>query len=199
LIMLLFFIKGSLLAQTVTATWSLATNGTAVTTDGLTATSQTIGGSLAGTQYNSTFGGVLGWQRLATTANFQLPLAYDPNAYVEYSVKVPTGKKFNLTSINFGALGGGTGGARMAVYYSLNGFLASSPAGTINYNNLNYNNDTGAGSVALLNTSTPTLTVEHIVNIASNIEVTQGKTLSIRIYLWAGSAAKYFASKNFVL
>jgi len=199
LIMLLFFIKGSVSAQTATATWSLATDATAVATGGLTATNQTIGSALAGTQYNSTFGGVAAWQRLATTANFQLPLAYDPNAYVEYSVKVPTGKKLNLTSISFNALGGGTGGARMAVYYSLNGFLASSSAGTISYNNQTYNNDTGAGSVALLNTSTPTLTGQQIANIANNIEVTQGKTLSIRIYLWAGSAAKYFASKNFVL
>ncbi|WP_199117684.1 pectinesterase family protein [Pedobacter sp. ASV28] len=197
----LLFFSVPLWAQTTeTATWSLANATGLVSGGGLIATDQVLGNAISGVQYNSTFGTISGWQRVGSTAF--LPINYNENSYVEYTLKVPVGKKFTLTNINLSALGGGTGSARMAIYYSLDGFLNSFPAGAISYNGASYTNDQGnTNSVALLNTSTASLTGQQVANVnVANIEVAQNKTLSIRIYVWiTGTGNRYFASKDFKL
>ncbi|WP_304066561.1 pectinesterase family protein [Pedobacter glucosidilyticus] len=197
-IFLSILLVSSAAAQSVTATWSLLANtsGT-VSAGGLTLSNQNLGSAISGVQYGSTFGTVSGWQRVASTVT--LPTSYQANSYIEYAITVPAGKKITISNINFSALGGGTSGARMAVFYSLNGFLNSSSAGTISYNNTSYANDTGAGAVSLLNTSTTPLTGQEVANINTNIEVGQNKTFTIRIYVWAGSTGRYFTSKDFKL
>ncbi|WP_051291284.1 pectinesterase family protein [Pedobacter glucosidilyticus] len=197
-IFLSILVVSSAAAQSVTATWSLLTNTSgSVSAGGLTLSNQNLGSAISGVQYGSTFGTVTGWQRVASTVT--LPTSYQANSYVEYAVTVPAGKKITISNINFSALGGGTSGARMAVFYSLNGFLNSSSAGAISYNNTSYANDTGAGAVSLLNTSTTPLTGQEVANINTNIEVGQNKTFTIRIYVWAGSTGRYFTSKDFKL
>ena len=179
-----------------TATWTLLTDQNPTTTGAITATPQTLGSAIGGTQYNSTFGGVSGWQRTATSPN--LPVGFNPNSYVEYTITPAAGQYFVDTAISLGALGGGTGTARMAIYYSKDGFATSQSIGEITYNGTTYTNTTdNANPVALLNTSTSPLTGQQVARAATNIVVAPGETLAIRVYIWiTGSGNRYFASQN---
>ena len=186
---------------TQTVIWSLAADASGLSSSTfLTPSDQVLGSAIAGIQYNRGYNlGGSGYQDVARTSGMQLPTSYDPNSYVEYKIAVPTGKKFTLDTINFHALGGGTGGAKMAVYYSLDGFATSFPAGQATYNGVTYANNTGAGAIPLLNTSTAAGAGNEVANINTVIVADQNTTLSIRVYAWAGSAAKYFTSKDFTL
>ncbi len=178
------------------ATWTLLSNPEPTVSGSILAANQTLGSAISGTQYGSTFGGVSGWQRSASTTS--LPVGFSADSYVEYSVTAPSGKSFTDTSIVLSALGGGTGTARMAIYYSLDGFATSNSAGAITYNGVTYSNTTdNTNSVSLLNTSTTPLNGQQIATVSTNIVVASGQTLTIRIYVWiTGSGTRYFASQN---
>jgi hypothetical protein len=181
-----------------TATWTLLNNPDPSVSGSISATSQTLGSAISGTQYNSTFGGVSGWQRSASTTN--LPVGYNANSYVEYTITPAAGKYFIDTAISLGALGGATGTARMAIYYSTDGFVTSKSVGDITYNGTTYSNTTdNTNSVSLINTGTPglVLTGQQIARASTNIVVAPGQTLTIRIYVWiTGTGARYFASQK---
>ena len=183
--------------QAASATWTLLTDGTPTITGDITATSQALGSAIAGTSYGSSFGGITGWQRSANTTF--LPIGYNANAYVEYTITPGAAKYFTASSISLNALGGGTGTAKMAVYYSFNNFNTSTPAGSCTYNGTT-TPATQASPVSLLNTSTASLTGQQAATIPVNISVPPGTTLSLRIYVWiTGSGDRYFASKSVVV
>ena len=182
-----------------TATWPLLSTPDPTTSGAITATSQALGSAISGTQYGNTFGTVSGWQRSASSVF--LPVGFNANSYVEYTITSAAGKYFIDTALSLGALGGGTGTARMAIYYSTDGFATSYSIGAITYNATTYTNSTdNTNSVALLNTSTTPLTGQQIATASSNITVAPGQTLSIRMYVWiTGSGSRYFASQNVVV
>jgi hypothetical protein len=180
------------------ATWPLLTDQSASVVGSIAATNQTLGSYLAGIQYGSTFGNVAGWQRTGSTSF--LPIGYDANAYVEYKVSPTGGKHFTATSIQLGALGGGTGTARMAVLYSLDNFATSAAVGTCTYNGTGYDATVAGTPVALLNTSTTPLTGQQIANIPTFIPVGPSQTLTVRVYVWiTGTGNRYFASQNVII
>ncbi len=177
------------------ATWPLLTDQVASVVGSITATNQALGPAMAGISYGSSFGGITGWQRTATTSF--LPIGYEANTYVEYKVSPSGGKHFTATSIELGALGGGTGTARMAVYYSLDNFATSAPIGSCTYNGSSYDATTTGTPVVLLNTSTTPLTGQQVASLPTFIPVSPSQTLSVRIYAWiTGSGNRYFASQN---
>ncbi|MEO6730625.1 MAG: T9SS type A sorting domain-containing protein [Ferruginibacter sp.] len=182
-----------------TATWTLLNNPDPTVTGSVSATNQALGSAISGTQYGSSFGGVTGWQRAASTSF--LPIGYNANSYVEYTVTPAAGKYFIDTAISLNALGGGTGTARMAIYYSTDGFATATSVGPVIYNGTTYSNSTdNTNSVSLLNTSTASLTGQQIATAITNISVAPGQTLSIRIYAWiTGTGSRYFASKSVTL
>jgi hypothetical protein len=181
-------------SSAASALWVLATDNAPTVSGGITATNQALGSQFAGISYGSTFGGVAGWQRTATVA--YLPFAYNANAYVQYSLTPAAGKSFTATSIEMGALGGSTASARMAIYYSTDGFATSLPAGPVTYNGTVYAG-TLATSVALLNTTTTPLTGQQVATVPTSILVLPSQTLSIRVYVWTtGTGDRYFASHN---
>lgn len=173
--------------------WPLLTDQTAQNTGDVTGSNQQLGSTMVGIVYGSTFGTVPGWQRVATTS--YAPLAYDATVFLEYKITPANGKKFTAKKIELGALGGGTGGGKMAVYYSLDNFATSTAVGTCTYNSISYA-ATAATPVALLNTSTTPLTGQQIATFNTSIDVDPSQTLSVRIYPWVGSASKYFTSQN---
>lgn len=177
------------------ATWTLLANQSPTTIGSITANDQTLGSYFTGIQYGSTFGTVANWQRVATTSF--LPVGYDANAYVEYKLTPAAGKKFTATSIELGALGGGTGTAKILMYYSLNGFATSTPVGATTYNGITYAATDTSAAVALLNTSTATLTGQQVANAPTVIDVLPSQTLSVRVYVWiTGTGSRYFPSQN---
>ena len=194
-------LNSTLKAQTTeTVTWSLLSDQSAVSSSPfLEASSQTLGSYIdvpGGINYGRNYNIGGNYQDVAR-AGLQLPVGYDANSYLEYKVEVPIGKKFTLQNINFSALGGGSSGIQMVVYYSLNGFLESASAGSISYNGKTFGNDLEA-PVTLLNTGTPADQAgNEVVNIDNNIEVGQAKTLTIRVFPWSGSANRHFSSKEF--
>lgn len=179
--------------------WPLLNNQDPVITGAVSATNQVFAPGVTGVQYGSGFGGTSGWQRSATTSF--LPVGYSANTYLEYSVTPAPGKTFVDTAIVLSALGGGTGTARMAIYYSKDGFATSQSIGPITYNGISYSNSTNnTNSVSLLNTSTASLTGQQIARATTNISVAPGETLTIRVYPWiTGSGNRYFASQNVTL
>jgi hypothetical protein len=179
------------------ATWPLLTDQSASVVGSITATNQTLGSAVVGTSYGSTFGNVAGWQRVASTSF--LPIGYDVNTYVEYKVSPTGGKHFTATSVQLGALGGGTGTARMAVLYSLDNFATSAAVGTCTYNGTGYD-ATVAGPVSLLNTSTTPLTGQQVAVLPTFIPVAPSQTLTLRVYVWiTGTGNRYFANQNVII
>lgn len=177
------------------AIWTLLTNQSASVVGNVTASSQALGSSLVGVQYGSTFGTITGWQRTGATS--YLPIGYNSDVYNEYKISPTSGKHFTATSVELAALGGGTGTARMAVYYSLDNFTTSAPVGTCTYNGTTYDATITGTPVVLLNTSTTPLTGQQIATIPTYISVSPSQTLSIRIYAWiTGSGNRYFTSQN---
>ena len=182
-------------SNSASATWILATDQTASVIGSITATDQTLGSNLVGIQYNSTFGTVGSWQRVGTTSN--LPVGYNSDTYVEYALTPINGKHFTATSIELGALGGGTGTARMALYYSLDNFATSFPIGNCSYNGSSYDATVDGTPVVLLNTSTTPLTGQQIAVLPTFINVQPNQTLKLRMYVWiVGSGNRYFTSQN---
>jgi hypothetical protein len=178
-----------------TATWTLLTDQSPSVVGNITAANQALGSSLTGIQYGSTFGTIGGWQRTGTTS--YLPIGYDANVYTEYKVTPAGGKYFNASAFEMGALGGGTGTARMAIYYSLDNFATSLPIGSCTYNGSSYDATTSGTPVVLLNTSTRALTGQQIASFPIQITVPPGQTLAIRVYAWiTGSGNRYFTSQN---
>ena len=200
---LLLSANGLQAQTTETVIWSLSSDGTAQSSStSLEAADQKVGSLIdypGGVLYNRNYNIGPLYQDVARASGHQLPVGMNPDCYLEYKVSVPIGKKFTLKNINFYALGGGSSAIQMAVYYSLNGFLESASAGAINYNGKSFGNDFSA-PVTLLNTgSAADQAGREIVNIDNNIEVGQAKTLTLRVYPWAGSENRYFASKQFKL
>lgn len=177
------------------ATWTLLSNQTASVVGNISANDQSIGSFLTGIVYGSTFGGISGWQRVGSTSG--LPIGYDANSYTEYKVTPTNGKYFTATLIELGALGGGTGTAKMAVYYSLDNFATSNPVGNCTYNGTNYDATVAGTPVSLLNTSTTTLTGQQIASLPTFITVAPTQTLTVRVYAWiTGTGTRYFPSQN---
>ncbi|MEO7311946.1 MAG: T9SS type A sorting domain-containing protein [Chitinophagaceae bacterium] len=177
------------------ASWTLLADQTPSVSGNITATNQALGSYLAGLQYNSTFGTITGWQRSGTTSF--LPVWYNANSYVEYTVTPTAGKKFTTDSIVLSSLGGGTGTAKMILYYSLDGFATSAPLGATTYNGFSYAAMDTTAPIALLNTSTTPLTGGQVASAITSIVVMPGQTLSIRAYVWiTGSGNRYYASQG---
>ncbi|MFP5041208.1 T9SS type A sorting domain-containing protein [Parasediminibacterium sp. JCM 36343] len=164
-----------------TATWPLLKDQTATVTGGITAANQTTGSYVAGVQYGSVFGRIGGWQRLATTS--YLPVGYNADSYTEYKVTPAAGKIFKTKSIGFSALGGGANSVRLSVYYSLDSFATSFPAGKCSYNGNSYAATTTIPA-SILNSNTASLAGEQIATIPTSITVQPSQTLSVRIYAW---------------
>lgn len=180
--------------STAVATWTLLTDQTPTTTGSITASNQALGPLMTGTQYGSSFGTIPGWQR-AGNQSF-LPIGYSADTYVEYKLGPAGGQSFTATAFEMAALGGGTGTAKMAIYYSLDNFVTSFPVGTCTYNGQTYDATTDV-PVSLLNTSTTPLAGQQLATIATNIKVAPSQTLTIRVYVWiTGSGNRYFASQN---
>jgi hypothetical protein len=180
--------------NTAAATWTLLDDEGATVDGGIEASSQELGSALTGLQYRSTFGSVPGWQRVGSQS--YLPIGFDANSYVEYKLKPAQGKVFTATTFEMGALGGGTGTAKMALYYSLDNFQTSLPLGACSYNGQTIAG-TMEAAVSLLNTSTTPLTGQQIATIPIQIKVQPTQTLSVRVYVWiTGSGNRYFASQN---
>ncbi len=183
------------------ATWSLSSSQAATSVSGsLSAQSQNTVG-LAGIVYNSTLGTVTGWQRVGSTG-FLPYTTYSTSSYVEYTVAPQAGYYFILNSASLNALGGGTSSARLAVYYSLDGFSTSTALGTASYyasaSPTSYA-ATFATPITLLNTSSASATVQGSTSFSPNITVKGGQTLTVRMYPWAGSTGRYLANKLVVL
>ncbi len=177
------------------ATWTLATDQTATVVGSITAANQSLGSGLTGIQYNSSFGTIGSWQRTGTTSF--LPIGYNANTYIDYTVTPANGKHFTATAIELAALGGGTGTARMAVYYSLDNFATSTAIGNCTYNGTSYDATINGTPVVLLNTSTTPLTGQQIAVLPTFIPVNPSQTLTVRIYVWiTGSGNRYFTSQN---
>ncbi len=182
-------------SNAASATWTLATDQTASVVGSITASDQSLGSNLVGIQYNSTFGTVGSWQRVGTTSN--LPVGYEQNTYVEYALTPINGKHFTATSIELAALGGGTGTARMAIYYSLDNFATSTAVGGCTYNGSSYDATIDGSPVVLLNTSTTPLTGQQTAVLPTFISVQPNQTLKVRMYVWiVGSGNRYFTSQN---
>jgi Secretion system C-terminal sorting domain len=177
------------------ATWTLLTDQTPTILGSITATNQTFGPYLTGSSYNSSFGGITGWQRAGTTS--YLPVWYNANSYVEYKVTPLPGKQLDISSVELSALGGGTGTAKMFVKYSLDDFTTSAAVGTTTYNGIPYSGADTTAAVSLLNTSTASLTGQQIATIPTVITVLPTQTLTVRVYVWiTGSGNRYFPSQN---
>jgi lysophospholipase L1-like esterase len=181
--------QGSLAAK---ATWTLFNSQAPVDTGNIHSSDQSLV-NLSGIAYNSTFGGISGWQRVATTSF--LPLSYDTSKYIEYKTSPQAGSYLIVTSVSLHVLGGGSSNGRLAVYYSVNNFATSAPLGAATYNSSTYAADL-ISPIVLLNTSTATLTGRQIATFSPTIVVKGGQTLSIRLYVWCSTASKYFTSKN---
>jgi len=195
-----FYLKVTGVKQTLatilpaSATWTLLSNQLPTVTGNITATNQALSPTMVGISYNSTFGGIAGWQRSGTTSF--LPLGYDAGTYNEYTVTPTDGRTLTVSSVALSALGGGTNGARMAIYYSLDGFVTSSPVGTVTYNGTT-SPGTVASSVALLGSGATSLVDQQIATIPTTINVSATQTLSIRVFPWVtGAGNRYFASQN---
>ena len=177
------------------ATWTLLTDQTPSTLGSITATNQSFGPYLTGSSYGSSFGGITSWQRAGTTSF--LPVWYNANSYVEYTVTPLPGKQLDVSSVELSALGGGTGSAKMFVKYSLDNFTTSAVVGTTTYNGIAYSGADTTAAVSLLNTSTASLTGQQIATIPTVITVLPTQTLTLRVYTWiTGAGNRYFPSQN---
>ncbi|RPI05195.1 MAG: T9SS C-terminal target domain-containing protein, partial [Ignavibacteriae bacterium] len=181
--------EGSLTAK---ATWALLNSQAPVDSGNIYSENQSLI-NLSGISYNSTFGGISGWQRAATTS--YLPTLSDTSKYIEYKTAPQAGSSFLVNSVSLNVLGGGSSNGRCAVYYSLDNFVSSTPLGTAAYNSSTYA-ATLTSPIVLLNTSTAGLTGQQIATFSPTIVVKNGQTLSIRLFAWCTSASKYFTSKN---
>jgi len=181
-----------------TAVWALSPDSLATTSGNVSAPGQIIGSGLTGTLCCSTYdnGTNADWRRAGTTSS--LPVGFSDSAYVQYSVTATNGQYLKVTQFEFSALGGGTGNARLAVYYSLNNFATqdSMPV-SATYNGLTYR-ATRMDSIVLLNTSTTSLGGREVVTFPGmGINVNPGQTLSFRMYPWiTTSGTRYFPSKQ---
>jgi pectin methylesterase-like acyl-CoA thioesterase/lysophospholipase L1-like esterase len=178
------------------ATWSLLSSQTPVDTGNVHSIAQSLTG-LTGVSYGNTIGTVTGWQRSATTS--YLPYTnYDTSKYIEYKTAAQAGSYLMVSGVSFGAIGGGTSSAKLAVYYSLDNFATSAALGTASYASSTFAATLGT-PITLLNSSTTPLTGQQIASFLPTITVKGGQTLFIRLYPWAGSASRYFASQNVVI
>ncbi|MBI2418509.1 MAG: T9SS type A sorting domain-containing protein [Ignavibacteriales bacterium] len=193
--------QGTPVPQGLTAasvTWPLLSNQAPSAISGLLSATNQNPVNLAGILYNSTFGTVAGWQRVATTAPGLSYPSYSTSKYIEYTITPQPGYYFLLNSATFNALGGGTGGAKLAVYYSTDGWTTNNALGNASYNGSTYA-ATFATPVSLVNTGSANATVQGAAVISPSVTVKGGQTLSIRFYPWAGATNKYFTNKNVVL
>jgi hypothetical protein len=180
------------------AVWPLTTDSLPTTAGNITAPGEIIGSGLTGVLYGSSFDNSTntGWKRHGTVSS--LPVGYSDSAYVQYSVTPTAGNYLRVTQLDFSALGGGTGTARLAVYYSRNnGATWDSMPVAATYNGLTYR-ATRNDSIVLLNTSTTNLAGREVVTFPGmSIVVNPGQTLSFRMYPWITAAGtRYFPSKQ---
>ena len=183
------------------ATWSLLSTQAATSVSGsLSATNQTLGSYMAGIAYNTTFGTVAGWQRVATTS--YLPTTYNATSYVDYKITPQAGYYFILNSVTLNALGGGSGNGKLAAYYSTDGFTTSTALGTATYyasaTPTSYAATT-ATPISLLNSGSATASVQGSTSFSPSVTVKGGQALTVRFYSWCTSASKYLTSRNVTL
>lgn len=210
-------------AQSVTATWSLLTDQS-VSISGagaanVTASPQVIGSAFTGVSYGYSTGtpSQTGFQRVGVTTGSpavqgNYPTAFDTtNGYIQYSLAPVGGQSFTFNNMTFEALGNGSGGSRIAAYYSLDGF-ATVDSFFATYNtgtSTPYNNfptlttpiplaSTGS-STAYTGQQVATLTPRTGITIVANT----GKTLAIRLYYFNSSvpsvSSKPLADRNVVM
>lgn len=198
-------------AQTpASATWSLLTDQTAVTTGNITAANQTLGPLLTGIQYNQNYGSApsvsSGWQRVATTSGIKTgsDSAVTNGGYVEYKVTPTPGNYLRIDTVRLEVMGGGTGTARLAAYYSLDNFATSDSFGVTTTYNATSTRATRKDSVVLINggSGTPALTGQQILRFVRPINVNPGQTFSVRFYVWLtgySATVRHLGEKNVVI
>lgn len=212
-----------------TATWSLLTDQTAVTTGSVLATNQALGSAIAGTSYGTTFGATApatgsssihnqNYQRAASSTylpTISPSTSIVPNAYVEYTISPESGKDLKITDISLAIVGGGSSAVRVVARYSLDGFATanniSTPSNLANYNTTLYNASNATGYAAtetdpviLLNGSSSAGDFKGSEILSFNnlaIMVPNGKTCSVRIYAYvaATSGNRYLAEKDVII
>jgi len=196
-LLLLFGVLQVDAVNSASATWSFGTNltNTAITGN-VSAATATIGSGLAGTAFSQTFGTVAGWSRIATTAP-NLPAAYSATSYVEYTMAPLVDNSLTVNSITLNLMGGGSGGVRIAAYYSLDGFATQTAVGTATHNATAYAATTTT-PIVLINSGTASATIQGATSFTPSIAVSNGQTLKIRFYAWSTSTLKYLAIRNIV-
>ncbi len=185
---------GTTQAQTgANATWTLLSDPTASTSGSITAGEQTLGPLLNGIQYNTAYGGTAnpttGWQRVATTSGLRSTsdTAFNQGSYVEYSVTPNAGLYYQVNAMSVEILGGGTGTARVAAYYSTNGFTTRDTFPVAGTYNAMTTRASRTDSVVLINggSSTPALTGQQVLSFSNMaINVLPGQTFTVRLYVW---------------
>ena len=198
-LMVFVLLTAKTFADNMTYTWSFATNLTGAASNSQTVPDASTGAFYAGTSFGNTLGTVTGWARLATTS--YLPYtAYNATGYVQFEVSPPASTKLTVSSVAGNFLGGGTGGAYIAAYYSFDNFAtAGVNLGTATYNGTSGKTTTTSAGLNLLNSGSATATLQGLTQFSPSILVGAGRTLYIRIYGWAGSSNRYLAIKNFVV
>ncbi len=210
-------------AQPVTATWSLLTDQSVEITGAgaanVTATPQMLGSAFVGISYGYSTGtpAQTGFQRLGVTTGTppvqgNYPTAFDTtNGYIQYSITPVAGQRFTLNSMSIEALGNGSGGSRLAAFYSLDGFATVDSfvatynvGGTTPYGNF----PTLATPIPLASTGSGTVyTGQQIATLTPRtgvtVSATSGQTLSVRYYYFNATlptvSSKPLANKNMVI
>ncbi len=128
-----------------------------------------------------------GWLKIPTHS--QMTDVFNSNFYLQFSVSPASGQNLNVDGISFGALGYKTHAAKLAAYYSLNGFATDSSAlgPVIVADSVHSMFDvTVDNPVSLLsaNESITTPMGREWESYSPNITVSDGQTLKVRLYVW---------------
>ena len=128
-----------------------------------------------------------GWFKIPKQS--QMTDTMNGNFYLQFSVSPASGYNLTIDDISFGALGYKTGGAKLAVYYSLNGFSTDSSAlGTATVADSVHStfDATSDNFISLIsaNTSITTPMGREYVSFSPNMNINNGQTLTVRLYLW---------------
>jgi hypothetical protein len=207
------FAAASTNAQTTnfSATWTLLADPTATTTGNITATQQNLGPLLTGVTYNTSYGTspntTTGWQRVGTTSGIRAgsDSAFTQGGYVEYKVTPNAGLYMQIQSVSAELLGGGTGNARLAAYWSRDNFVTmDSFHVTTTYNSLP-TRATRIDSVVLINggSATPALTGQQTISFSPiGISLAAGQTFTLRFYVWLispSTTVRHLGERNVVI
>ena len=201
--------------RAASATWTLLDAPTAAVSDTnvLSASEQMLGSLINGTAYNTGYGTAAnnnqtsGWQRVATTSGIRAgsDSAFTQGGFVEYAVTTKAGNYLQVNTVSLEVVGGGTGSARLAAFYSMNGFATMDSFGvTTTYNGV-ATRATRKDSIVLINggSSIPVLTGQQVLSFSNlNINVAPGQTFSVRFYVWLtgpSTTVRHLGERNVVI